>query len=515
MLSLPYVASAIPEIYSTLKYGVTTPVGRQLAAKAALSTLGGEAMYQATESGKSALNNSRIGNTDFNIKLAQPFLSAVAVGVDPDALSTKFITKEGVELVRDVLPIYAKSNIKPAANHTIESKFGDDILLEAFPFNDKYAEGLDPSVAARAKDAYEQEMMSVSGLMSGDRIVPLSGKEIVRRGLAKQSGIGNDVQIFLSAAPVQHLEKPKDLVYAAGSDPGFVHKYLLTDNGTTINGFLPEEKAKEVLLQNLKIEEEMRSMLFAMQNAKTREEFIQSLRYYKYLSDRHLSPAIQHNLSLGDGTYKNKDVAARAKQIGERLLKSTEVPSGSKISDIKDGAYPLFKNFEFEISRPVTIKQGDKRITKMEKRIIEPVVLADNAQIVTFPQLAGVMGIQKTTEGLYPYLEKALSLGLDPEIVTSMMAKASPKSTAVPNTLGKFLRYKGSPAFGAQFYAADATFGQGPVPILTMDTSQGYLKGIGASTSGLFDSTPAIIRKHGGILKNINKNIKKLIPGLN
>ena len=123
-----------------------------------------------------------------------------------------------------------------------------------------------------------------------------------------------------------------------------------------------------------------------------------------------------------DGTYKKKDVAARANQIGEKLLKSTTVPSGSKISDIKDGAYPLFKNFEFEISRPITIKQGDKRITKMEKRIIEPVVLADDAQIVTFPQLAGVMGIQKTTEGLYPYLEKALSLGLDPEIVTSMMA---------------------------------------------------------------------------------------------
>ena len=253
MLSLPYVASAIPEIYSTLKYGVTTPVGRQLAAKAALSTLGGEAMYQATESGKSALNNSRFGNTNFNIKLAQPLLSAIAVGVDPDSILENNL-KKGITnaIARDMAstnPMYARiesgkhskkfKELTPDSYVSFHKRlidtFGPEVLAEAFPFLPEYMHGLDPSITPQmAKDAFLSEIISGEAFVAnGQSIVP-SGAEIVRRGLAKKAGYGNDGLLWMRGSSKEYLANPHRITYSAMATPGVVDKYVLTGDGTEI-----------------------------------------------------------------------------------------------------------------------------------------------------------------------------------------------------------------------------------------------------------------------------------------
>ena len=503
LVSLPYAITALPEIASTIKWGLSTPMGRKAAAKTAASVLGGELIFQGTEAAKTGLNNSSLGDTKFNYAFAQPALTAMAIAVNPDDVAAKALVKRGATTVaREVLPTYAQSNLRNISGNVVKDtaeKYGDDVILEAFPFRPQYAEGLDDSVSQLAKQAYESEMSSLSGLMTNDGVTRLSGKEITRLGLAKKSGYGNDGQIFLRAAPVEHLEKPRDLVYAAGNDPGFVQKYLLIDDGTTMTGLLSESEYEEILKANKDINDEIQSVLHKLTNSKTKEEYVQNLRYYKYLSDRKLSAGTLHNLSTGTISkkgYKSSDAYARAHLIGQRLLESTKLPTRSRVVDIKDGNIGLMKNLEFEITRPVTILDASGNpVQKIERRIIEPMVLSDKSDIITFPPLEGVMGIQKSTEEFPTYLKRALEQGGDPHIIKTMLNQSAPKSSAVPNTIGKYLRYNGNLlASGAQFYAADATHGMGKVPILVMDTSEGFLKGIGASTNGIFNPTPSIIK---------------------
>ena len=272
MLSLPYTITALPEIASTIKWGLTTPMGRKAAAKTAASVLGGELMFQGTEAAKSELNNSSLGDTKLNQAFLQPALTAIAVGVDPDSILSKNLAKGVVnDVAKDMLGPNASRARMTAGEYSkkfadlkatklndshrlLIDTFGPEFMEEVFPFLPEYARGLDPAVEKMAKEAYLSELISGAAFKANGTTIRPSGAEIVRRGIAKKLGYGSDGLIWARAATKEHLENPLRHTYSAMAEPGVVDKYLIRDNGSQVTGLFNAKDAQtySILLEKRK-----------------------------------------------------------------------------------------------------------------------------------------------------------------------------------------------------------------------------------------------------------------------
>lgn len=462
-------------------------------------------MYQMSEAGKQRLNESSIGDSTFNTQFAQPFLTAFAIGFDPDSIMAKNATRGIVnDVARDMFSNNAsrarmtfgdysknfadniKTPIYSGQHDQLIQKFGPDFMEEAFPFLPEYAKGLDPSVQKMAKEAYLSELISGNAFKANGTNIRPNGAEITRRGIAKRLGYGNDGLLWARASSIDHLTDPHQITYSAMFEPGVVDKYLITDNGSTIKGLFKEADQTayyKLLDKQQSLRKDASNRLARAIESNDRQAAIEAYRDIIRIESVLPSKVQKWNATqtLKPGTKHYDELA----MIGEEYMRRL----GSSADDL-----PLQHGLEFKIGND---------------RVVEPLVVNDSADILYLPDFQHIDKKSKqTAQDFLDELKKTPDYKNIIELFEPRLLEWTENEIKKGNTghiyqdiINEIMSLQDTNlATVMRAYSPDSTKGVGRVPIQSV-TEDGFSKGIGSLASGKFDySDKNILRKHGGKL---------------
>ena len=531
-VAAPYLLYGMGSMGGAIYRGLNNPITRtavkQAGTKAGISTLTGEVIDRLSYGTRDYINNSSIGNTNLNRYFVRPTLSIVPLlGIDDAAAGLANQTRKLNSVHADVfgpnapmsrvgrthlqgpgqgtdikVDVGKKSSYKGQpdewtstsirkvgpSSHLYHKQmintFGLDVIEEAFPFLDKYLEGIHPSLHDAAKRAYLSDMLSGDAFRAnGTGILP-SGSEITKRALARTKNYGNDGLVLLRSASEEHLENPLQKMYAFLSEPGMADKYVLTDNGTKLKGLMDSDKWKawQKLVQESDIKKQQ--ILTELQKSIGSKNREGAINWFKQLVDieSRLPSGVQRFNARNPMPDKwKKDFATIAETLGDQYISRLENPS----------EYPLQHGLEFVI--------GDRRI--------EPLIMKDDATALFFPQL---QHIDEKSKLSFPEYVKMIAETPEYRAIAREIASRYPNITSsnvYTDNLLETIAPEGLPSLADVLitYGPDGTEGLKGVPII-MTTSDGVLKSIGSKANGEFDSTvKSVFKKKGGRIPSVLK----------
>ena len=569
LVSLPYAITALPEIASTIKWGLTTPMGQRSLLKAAASTMAGTTVDNSVEQAKYQIDNSKLGNTHWNKYLFKPVLSAAPWLIDIDGKiigavddvaeaaakissrtdnliydkslqqkvaealpkeKTVKVSRPGKRDIVKTYPYIQSDGVDDLALHWFEmarQKYGDEILVEAFPYH-----GSDNV----ARDLYENAMMKQNMFALNGTHMPLSEDEIISLATARQSGYGNDGQIFARAMAKSEIPESKTDVYTALFEPGIVDKYLIVPRGYTMQGY-PNISGAEIqtMVELQAARKKAESLIEEGLRSGDKQKTIAGLRALQYTKGRTPTLMEQHNMATG---YKNgqkvvidpstlspakKAEYDAALKVGKNIVDRMK---SSSYDEALEGGAPLIgltrEIEEMPVYKSVEkILEDSKKPTKVkevvhETRGVYPIVTRDNANIIGMPSTNGVMALQKHAEPFDEYLKRVAEV--DPHLAREMgiraeilgLTKATPDAIIKTISPSEKHGWKGLAA-GTTHLIPDGTHGSGQIPTMSIaDTGEGQFKVIGPASTNTFDGSPGL--KFGGkFINSLNPTIKQLL----